>query len=119
MKRCCPNQVEKGRTVSIRVEEQADAAAFRKKMEQPEQKAIYWQRGPVAEFPNAWIKEKLGLRKFRVRGAGEGGDGVDLGVPRLQCDAVVPADVAGRGGSVTEDGVRDPKERRVLTCIPY
>ena len=67
-KRCCPNQVEKGRTVSIRVEEQADVAAFRKKMEQPEQKAIYRQRGPVAEFPNAWIKEKLGLRKFRVRG---------------------------------------------------
>jgi hypothetical protein len=54
--------------VSIRVEEQADVAAFRKKMEQPEQQVIYRQRGPVAEFPNAWIKEKLGLRKFRVRG---------------------------------------------------
>jgi hypothetical protein len=22
----------------------------------------------VAEFPNAWIKEKMGLRKFRLRG---------------------------------------------------
>jgi hypothetical protein len=22
----------------------------------------------VAEFPNAWIKEKLGLRQFRLRG---------------------------------------------------
>jgi hypothetical protein len=66
--RCCPNHAAQGRTVSIRVEEQADVAAFRKKMEQPEQKTIYRQRGPVAEFPNAWIKEKPGLRKFRVRG---------------------------------------------------
>lgn len=65
---CCPNHAAQGRTVSIRTEEQADVAAFRKKMEQPEQQAIYRQRGPVAEFPNAWIKEKLGLRKFRVRG---------------------------------------------------
>jgi hypothetical protein len=22
----------------------------------------------VAEFPNAWLKEKLGLRRFRLRG---------------------------------------------------
>jgi hypothetical protein len=66
--RCCPKQPEQGRTVSVRIAEQADVAAFRKKMEQPEKQAIYRQRGPVAEFPNAWIKEKLGLRKFRVRG---------------------------------------------------
>jgi transposase len=66
--RCCPKEPEQGRTVSIRMEEHPDIAAFRKKMEQPEAKAIYRQRGPVAEFPNAWIKEKLGLRKFRVRG---------------------------------------------------
>lgn len=66
--RCCPKHAAQGRTVSIRGEEQANVAAFRKKMEQPEQQAIYRQRGPVAEFPNAWIKEKLGLRKFRVRG---------------------------------------------------
>jgi len=26
------------------------------------------KRGPVAEFPSAWIKEKLGIRKFRLRG---------------------------------------------------
>jgi transposase len=66
--RCCPKKPAFGRTVSIRIEEQADVAVFRKKMEQPEQQAIYRQRGPVAEFPNAWIKEKLGLRKFRLRG---------------------------------------------------
>jgi transposase len=71
--RCCPRNAAQGRTVSIRVEEQADVAAFRKKMEQPEQKAIYKQRGPVAEFPNAWIKDKLGLRTFRVRGLWKAG----------------------------------------------
>ena len=31
-------------------------------------KAIYRERGAIAEFPNAWIKEKLGLRRFHVRG---------------------------------------------------
>ena len=92
--RCCPNHAAQGRTVSIRVEEQADVAAFRKKMEQPEQKAICRQRGPVAEFPNAWIKEKPGLRKFRVRGNAEGGRGTGLGMPDLQRNAVVPADLA-------------------------
>ena len=29
---------------------------------------IYRQCGAVAEFPNAWIKDKLGLRQFRLRG---------------------------------------------------
>ena len=66
--RCCPKHAAQGRLVSILVEERAEVAEFRKKMQTPEAKAIYRQRGPVAEFPNAWIKEKLGLRKFRVRG---------------------------------------------------
>jgi len=65
---CCPKTLEKGRTVSIRVEEQAEVAAFRQKMALPESRAIYRRRGEVAEFPNAWIKDKLGVRKFRVRG---------------------------------------------------
>jgi transposase len=65
---CCPRNARSGRTVSVRVEEQADVAAFRKKMATDEYRAIYRKRGAVAEFPNAWIKEKLGLRKFRVRG---------------------------------------------------
>ena len=25
----------------------------------------------MAEFPNAWLKERLGVRKFRVRGIGK------------------------------------------------
>jgi len=41
---------------------------MRRKMETGEAKAIYHRRGEVAEFPNAWIKDKIGLRKFHVRG---------------------------------------------------
>ena len=72
-RRCCPKTAEQGRTVSIRVAEVADVAAFRKKMETAEAQAIYRRRGGVAEFPNAWIKEKLGVRKFRVRGVVKAG----------------------------------------------
>ncbi|MBV8818052.1 MAG: IS1182 family transposase [Acidobacteriaceae bacterium] len=71
--RCCPSKPEHGRTVSIRLEEQADVAAFRQKMKQDEYLAIYRKRGEVAEFPNAWIKDKLGVRKFRVRGLEKAG----------------------------------------------
>jgi transposase len=72
-RRCCPHTAEQGRTVSIRVQEQADVAGFRKKMETAEAQAVYRRRGEVAEFPNAWIKEKLGVRKFRVRGVVKAG----------------------------------------------
>jgi hypothetical protein len=37
-------------------------------MGQAEAKKIYKQRGAVAEFPNAWIKDKIKLWKFRLRG---------------------------------------------------
>jgi hypothetical protein len=29
---------------------------------------LYRKRSEVAEFPNAWLKEKLRLRRFRLRG---------------------------------------------------
>ena len=38
------------------------------KMQTAQAKAIYRLRGAVAEFPNAWIKAKLRLRQFHVRG---------------------------------------------------
>lgn len=65
--RCCPPRTA-ARLISIRVSENAEVAAFRAKMATPEAKQIYRQRGPTAEFPNCWIKDKLGLRKFRLRG---------------------------------------------------
>lgn len=63
---CCPN-AKNGRSVIRSVEDPA-VIAFKKKMETESAKAIYQQRGPIAEFPNAWIKEKIGLRQFRLRG---------------------------------------------------
>jgi transposase len=66
-KQCCL-QPEKGRLVSIRMSENEAVAAFREKMKTEAAQAIYKKRGPVAEFPNAWMKDKLGMRKFRLRG---------------------------------------------------
>ena len=43
-------------------------ARFRSKMASEEAQQIYRQRGPVAEFPFAWIKDKFGMRKFRSFG---------------------------------------------------
>jgi hypothetical protein len=56
-----------GRTI-VREEEAAAVVAFRAKMQTAEAKQIYRQRGAVAEFPNAWIKAKMGLRQFHLRG---------------------------------------------------
>ena len=52
----------------VRAEEVPAVAAFRVKMATQEAKQIYRQRGAVAEFPNAWIKTKIGLGQFRLRG---------------------------------------------------
>jgi transposase len=63
---CCP---EKGKSRSIvRSEESLVVVAFRTKMQSGEAKAIYKKRSQIAEFPNAWIKQKIGLRQFRLRG---------------------------------------------------
>ena len=42
--------------------------AFKAKMATSEAIEIYKQRSQIAEFPFAWIKEKLGLRRFHVQG---------------------------------------------------
>jgi transposase len=64
--RCCPG-TKRGRSL-VRSEQTPELAAFQAKMEAPEAQAIYKQRAGVAEFPNAWIKDKIGLRQFRLRG---------------------------------------------------
>jgi transposase len=66
-KKECSPQSKKGRTI-IRGVDEPLVASFYQKMETEEAKAISKQRGQVAEFPNAWIKEKIGLRQFRLRG---------------------------------------------------
>ena len=37
-------------------------------MRTEEARRIYRTRSALAEFPNAWIKSKIGLRQFHVRG---------------------------------------------------
>ncbi len=62
---CCPKSG--ARIVKIKKENKV-VKAYQERMREEATKAIYRKRGPVAEFPHAWIKEKLGLRKFHVRG---------------------------------------------------
>ena len=63
---CCP-KTKKGRSL-VRMEKTAELLAFEAKMQTEQAQKIYKERAGVAEFPNAWIKEKFGLRQFRLRG---------------------------------------------------
>src|SRR5271166_1385160 len=63
---CCP-QASRGRGL-VRTEKVPAVAAFVAKMETEAARQIYRRRGAVAEFSNLWLKAKLGLRQFRVRG---------------------------------------------------
>jgi transposase len=64
---CCPENHKRGRGL-MRFEESAAVIAFREKMATKEAQAQYHRRSQVAEFCHAWIKSKLGLRQFHVRG---------------------------------------------------
>jgi transposase len=70
--RCCP-KTSHGRIINLLKSEPAAVKEFRDKMGTEAAKGIYKKRGPVAEFPNAWIKEKFSLRKFRLRGMAKAG----------------------------------------------
>jgi len=61
---CCPKASSR---LVLRTEHSETVQAFRAKMQTDQAKQIYRKRAEVAEFPNAWIKEKLGLRQFRLR----------------------------------------------------
>lgn len=62
---CCPKRSPRW---VVRSEDSPSVKAFRAKMQTAEAKAIYRTRAEIAEFPNAWIKDKFGLRRFRLRG---------------------------------------------------
>jgi transposase len=64
---CCPENRSQGRGV-LRFEESGVVQAFREKMAGEQAQAQYRHRGRVVEFCHAWIKSKLGLRQFHVRG---------------------------------------------------
>lgn len=63
---CCPKS-KKGRSVLCQQKSEA-VLAFEKKMHTEQATQIYKQRAGVAETPNAWFKDKFGLRQFRLRG---------------------------------------------------
>lgn len=62
---CCPKS--KFRSV-LRIQESPAVARFHSKVAEPGSKAIYKLRARIAEFSNCWIKDKLKLRRFHVRG---------------------------------------------------
>lgn len=64
-RKCCPKA--KSRSVARTVDHHA-VAAFRERMKTEKAKEIYKTRGPIAEFSNAWIKSKIGLKAFHLRG---------------------------------------------------
>lgn len=64
---CCPTATAGGRTLTRRVED-AEVQAFQERMQTDEAQTTYKRRGAVAEFSNLWLKSKLGLRQFRLRG---------------------------------------------------
>jgi hypothetical protein len=64
---CCPDNKNHGRSV-VQLEESPLVIAFRKKMASEEAQQRYRCRARIAEFCHAWIKTKLGLRQFHVRG---------------------------------------------------
>jgi transposase len=62
---CKPGQ--QGRMI-VRSENVPTVAAYVAKMQTEAARAAYRRRAPVAEFSNLWLKAKLGLRQFCVRG---------------------------------------------------
>ena len=64
---CCPTAKTCGRTI-VRSEASPLVQTFRENMETEAYRQLYRKRSELAEFPNAWLKEKLGLRRFRLRG---------------------------------------------------
>jgi hypothetical protein len=64
---CCADNKKHGRSVA-QFEESPVVIAFRKKMASEEARKQYRRRGRIVEFCHAWIKSKLGLRQFHVRG---------------------------------------------------
>jgi len=64
-KQCSPGKY--GRRI-VRSEVVPAVAAYLARRQTEEAQALYRLRAPVAEFSNLWLKAKLGLRQFCVRG---------------------------------------------------
>jgi hypothetical protein len=70
--RACPfrQQCGAGRQgrIIVRSEPVQVVAEYRAKMQTEAARSLYRRRAPLAEFSNLWLKAKLGLRQFAVRG---------------------------------------------------
>jgi hypothetical protein len=82
---CCP-KAKRGRML-IRTEEDQKVAEFRRKMQRPEYQKIYRRRAQVAEFSNACLKQKRGLRRFLRRGLEK--VRAELGLACLSCNVCI------------------------------
>jgi transposase len=65
--RCCPKNRRNGRTIAIK-HYSVEMETFRNKMSDPQVQQLYKKRAVLAEFPFAWIKSKIGLVRFHLRG---------------------------------------------------
>jgi hypothetical protein len=113
---CRPENQERGRSV-MRLEESAPVVAFRQKRAADEARAQYRRRSQVAESCHAWIKSKLDLRQFHVRGFGPDADGSAVGLPHLQPPTLDSfAQIASCHGNHLSEKRRKPEttERNVL-----
>ncbi len=70
--RCCSGNRRYGRSIVV-TDEAPAMGAFRALQGTPELRARMGERARVAEFVHAWLKAKLGLRRFHVRGLGNVG----------------------------------------------
>jgi len=71
---CCPGA--QGRRI-VRSANLPVVAAYVAKMRTEAARALYRLRAPMAEFSNLWLKTKLGLRQFGVRG-----------LPKVRCEVL-------------------------------
>lgn len=65
---CCAGNTRRYGRALVVTHEDPIVTAYRAQMTTPEAYRLRRLRGQVAEFTNAWLKEKLGLRRFHVRG---------------------------------------------------
>src|SRR5262249_51243208 len=62
---CCPKNSSR---MIVRKENSPAVVAFQAKMQTEPARQLYRTRAQIAEFPHAWIKEKLQVRQFRLKG---------------------------------------------------
>jgi transposase len=66
-RQCCSGNRTYGRSIVVTHEDPV-VSAFRARQASPETHTLLRERERVAEFVNSWLKEKLDLRRFHVRG---------------------------------------------------